>query len=63
MGMTDDGMDELAAERTKFLDLAILKVERAIGTERRFLAEPSDEQLDRWLDWLRTRRGDGPACP
>jgi hypothetical protein len=63
MGVTDDGMDELTAERNKFLDLAITKVERAIGTERRFIGEPSDEQLVQYLDWLRTRRGDSPASP
>jgi hypothetical protein len=63
MGITDDGIDELIAERNKFLDLAITKVERAIGTERRFIGEPSDAQLSQLLDWLRTCTGDSPDRP
>jgi hypothetical protein len=48
--------DQLREERLRFTLLALARVRRAFGTERRFLAEPSDEQLDAMQTYLMARR-------
>jgi len=63
MGDRDDEMAVITGERNRLLDLAILRVERAIASERRFACEPSDEQLSQMLQWLKARRGDSPEVP
>jgi hypothetical protein len=49
-------MDEITSERLKFIDKALGAVAKAVGTERRFVGEPSDADLDAMRDWLLQRR-------
>jgi hypothetical protein len=49
-------MDMVRLERQRTLDRAIGAIRRAIGTDRRSLAEPDDATLRMWLQQLLSRR-------
>lgn len=50
--------DEIRRGRLEFVDNAIAAVNKAIGSgePRRFIGEPSDEDLAAMLEWLQQRR-------
>jgi hypothetical protein len=55
-GITADDMTQVNDERRQLIDRAIAAVDRAHGTPRIILAEPSDADLDAMRDRLLRRR-------
>jgi len=49
-------MSAIRKERLAFIDRAILAVEAAYASERRFVNEPDNDSLDRMKAWLLARR-------